>query len=57
MRNEVLMWMEMLSSVKSGTKVTERFVKLKKFAENMVEAAQQEEMLKIVRKQVMLLNL
>lgn len=56
MRSELLLWMRMLAGVKSGTKVTERFAMLKKFSENMVDAAQQEEMLKTVKEQVTLQN-
>ena len=52
MKTELLMWMRMLASVKSGVKVTEHFVMLKKFLENMVGV--QEEMLKTVKEQVML---
>ena len=54
MKRELLMWMRMLAGVKSGVQVTEHFVMLKKFLENIVGAALQEEMLKTVKEQVML---
>lgn len=57
MKRELDMWMRMLASVKSGANVTERFVVLKTFLENMVGAALQEEMLKTVKDQVTLQNL
>ena len=57
MKRELLMWIRMLASVKSGANITEHFVMLKKFLENMVDAAPQEEMLTTIEKQVILQNL
>ena len=57
MKRELHMWMRMLASVKAGANITEHFVMLKKFLENMVDAAPQEEMLATIEKQVILQNL
>ena len=57
MKRELLAWMRMLASVKSGANVTEQFVMLKKFLENMFGAALQDEMLKAVKEQVTLQSL
>lgn len=54
---ELLQWMKMLASVKSGTRVTERFVMLRTSAEKVVDSGLQGEMLKTVQKQVRMLNL
>lgn len=49
---ELLCWMKMLASVKSGANVTERFVMLNTLARNLGDVALQEVLLKTVKDQV-----
>lgn len=49
---ELLCWMKMLASVKSGANVTERFVMLNTLARNLGDDALQEVLLKTVKDQV-----